>query len=104
MSVTPPGDHSCVSTQLRLVDPPEPATRPRAAVRGSGRAATRSGRARAVRTARGRRVHWTSDWHLDAATKQVGREGVAAARAALALAHRSADDPDGPQTGLSKAS
>jgi hypothetical protein len=53
-----------------------------------------------VRNATGRRARWASDWRLDAATKKVGREGVAAARAALARAHPDADGPDG----LSKAS
>jgi hypothetical protein len=81
MSVVPPGDDHDVSTQLRLVEPPE---RRKKATRATKRAAPRRGRV--VGASRGRRVRWDTDWRLDAATRQVGREGVAAAREALARA------------------
>jgi len=38
-----------------------------------------------------RRVTWGADWHLDTKVRRVGREGVAAARQALA----EATPPDG---------
>ena len=61
-----------VSTQLRLVDPPEPPKR----------------RARISKAARARRAHWATDWRLDARTRRAGQRGVQAARAALAQARR----------------
>jgi hypothetical protein len=62
--------------QLRLVEPPAPPKR----------------RARVAKVSRARRAHWASDWHLDAGTRQTGRAGVQAARAALAQArHRETD-------------
>jgi hypothetical protein len=79
-----------MATQLRLVDPP-PAPTPRPSRAGSrtrsaaarGTAATRTTtRARAVKGSTRRPAHW-GDWQLDARTRQVGRSGVAAARAAL---------------------
>jgi hypothetical protein len=73
-----------VSTQLRLVEPPEPK------VTKSSRRATTAGRTAPKRTGRptparggGRRaVNW-GDWRLDARTRSVGRAGVARARRAL---------------------
>jgi hypothetical protein len=56
--------------QLRLVDPPASPKR----------------RARVAKVSRARRAHWASDWHLDDGTRQTGRAGVRAARAALAQA------------------
>jgi hypothetical protein len=60
-----------VSTQLRLVDQDRPAPRRRARV--APRRATRAAR-------------WNTDWRLDARTRRVGREGIAAARDALSRA------------------
>jgi hypothetical protein len=74
-----------VSTQLRLVEPPEPTS---AAGSGGGRpsaARRRAGPPSSGRSARGtgrRPAHW-GEWHLDTRTRRVGRAGVAAARAAL---------------------
>jgi hypothetical protein len=62
--------------QLRLVEPPEPPRR----------------RAKVTKVSKARRAHWASDWHLDAGTRQAGRAGVEAARAALAQARRSETD------------
>jgi len=69
-----------VSTQLRLVDAP---------TRSSS---TRGRRARVVSRRSRRAVRWTNDWHLDASARQVGRAGVAAARASLLKA-----EPDLPR-------
>jgi hypothetical protein len=81
-----------MATQLRLVDPP-PAAPPARKARtrttaGASRTssstparATRVG-ARTVKAPARRAAHW-GDWQLDARTRKVGREGVAAARAAL---------------------
>lgn len=77
-----------MSTQLRLVEPLEPtgstelATRRPLATRTSKRARTGASGSR-------RRVHWAADWRLDATTRQIGRQGVAAARAELARVHGS---------------
>jgi hypothetical protein len=69
-----------VTTQLRLVETPEPRSRP---VRAKAAPARRTS-ARAVRTTRtGRRAASWGDWHLDARTRRVGRAGVARAREAL---------------------
>jgi hypothetical protein len=76
-----------VSTQLRLVEPPEP--RPPASTRSPKRRARTSGRPRAAvtRSARtGRRAAGWGDWHLDARTRRVGQAGVARARKALEAA------------------
>jgi hypothetical protein len=73
-----------VTTQLRLVEPPEPTTLPsrRTGARTARVAAT--GRARSRRTTRpARRAVTWGEWHLDASTRQVGRAGVAQARKAL---------------------
>jgi hypothetical protein len=85
ITVTPPGDTPRVSTQLRLVDTPDP--RPTAAT--TTRRAARTGRTSPKRTTvaparrSGRRaVNW-GDWRLDARTRSVGRAGVARARRAL---------------------
>jgi hypothetical protein len=75
-----------MSTQLRLVEPPAPRRKP----------ARR--RARVVRGGQARRVHWGSDWRIDETARQVGRQGIAAAREALARAERADDER------LSKAS
>ena len=93
MNVTPSGDDPGVTTQLRLVDPPPASRAPR---KGAKRPASRR-RASVVPAARGRAVHWDVDWRLDARTRKVGRQGVAAAKAALERAPR----PDAP---LSQAS
>jgi hypothetical protein len=76
-----------VSTQLRLVEPPAKSVPTRAAknaaksVKEGARIAPKSRRA----------ANW-GDWRLDARTRRVGREGVAAARRALESAERSAHD------------
>lgn len=71
-----------VSTQLRLITKTEPPTRPlRARVGTARRPATR------------RAAHWEGRWRLDERTREIGRAGVASARAALAAAH--GDDADG---------
>lgn len=70
-----------MSTQLRLVETPAREARPRTGAR-----------ARTTRTPRRRRVHWSADWRLDDRTRRAGREGVAAARAALASARRPESD------------
>ena len=96
ITVTPPGDDHHVTTQLRLVDPPEapPAPASRARKPSRSAAAHRSGtRTSGTRTSGSRRgpgprpagrraVRW-GDWQLDARTRTVGRQGVAAAREAL---------------------
>jgi hypothetical protein len=106
-----------VTTQLRLVEPPEPRSRPaKAASKASSKATSKApskgtvGRARpATRatarggrttarggrtTARGgRRAASWGEWRLDAGTRQVGRAGVAQARRALeAVLETSAED------------
>jgi hypothetical protein len=63
-----------MNTQLRLVDTPRE------------RPASGSRRARTVRGRAARPVRWSGDWRLDTKTRRVGREGVAAAREALARA------------------
>jgi hypothetical protein len=70
-----------VTTQLRLVETPEPRSRP---VRAKAAPARRTS-ARAIRrtTRTGRRAASWGDWHLDARTRRVGRAGVARAREAL---------------------
>ncbi len=77
-----------MSTQLRLVEPPEP--RPPATTRAPKRRARSGDRPRATRatvTARtGRRAAGWGDWHLDARTRRVGQAGVARARKALEAA------------------
>ncbi|HEU5308561.1 MAG TPA: hypothetical protein VFW97_14630 [Acidimicrobiia bacterium] len=88
-----------MTTQLRLVDPPESRPRPAAGARtrgskagaskgapkgapkGVARTATR--RARTASARAGRRAASWGDWHLDAGTRQIGRAGVARARQAL---------------------
>ena len=66
-----------MSTQLRLVESPEPKPR------------RRSGpRARVTRAPKARRAHWSADWRLDDRTRRAGRQGVAAARQALEQARR----------------
>jgi len=84
-----------VTTQLRLVEPPEPRVTassksgPKASAKASpkGRAANGPRRATVVRSGRTGRpaVKW-GDWRLDAQTRQVGRAGVARAREALEAA------------------
>jgi hypothetical protein len=91
-----------VTTQLRLVEPPEPSSRTASGTNkrastgpGTGSEVSRSrrGRARAgaVTVARtssrtGRRAVAWGDWRLDAGTRRVGRAGVAQARRALETA------------------
>jgi hypothetical protein len=71
-----------VTTQLRLVEPPEP--RPRASrAKGPARAGSRT---RTTRARTGRRSASWGDWRLDAGTRRIGRAGVAAARQALQAA------------------
>lgn len=83
-----------MSTQLRLVEPPEPSARPasgtvkrasKGPAKGSEPSRSRRGRATMARTGRhdGRRTAAWGDWRLDAGTRRVGREGVAQARRAL---------------------
>lgn len=72
-----------MSTQLRLVEAPKARPKPR-------RTTTR--RARSVPAGRAR-VRWGRDWRLDASTRQIGREGVATARAALARVAGDAELP-----------
>jgi hypothetical protein len=55
--------------QLRLVDQPSPAPKPR--------------KGRVVRASTARRPVNLGEWRLDARTRTVGRRGVAAARRAL---------------------
>jgi hypothetical protein len=88
-----------VSTQLRLVDPPEPRTRPtKAGAKGTTNASSptsakapnrprraTSGRVRSASGSARRAASW-GDWRLDAGTRRVGRAGVAAAREALEAA------------------
>ncbi len=83
-----------MTTQLRLVEPPEPGPRPAAGTAkrsrtspAKGAVKTTSRRGRATNPARtGRRSASWGDWHLDAGTRRVGREGVASARRALEAA------------------
>jgi hypothetical protein len=91
-----------VTTQLRLVEPPEPRTRPAAATtnaagkargksghKSAGKSTTKApakGTVRRARTSSGRRAASWGEWHLDAGTRQVGRAGVAQARRALEAA------------------
>jgi hypothetical protein len=87
-----------VTTQLRLLEPPETTPAPlraRATARvtkqgqvtkqGRVTRSSKSGRASGAGnagTAR-RAAHWAGELHLDARTRKVGRTGVAAAREAL---------------------
>ena len=93
-----------MTTQLRLVEPPEPGPRPAAGTakrsgtspaKGAPKSATRRSAGtprkttpgRATNPARtGRRSASWGDWRLDAGTRRVGREGVASARRALEAA------------------
>ena len=84
-----------VSTQLRLLTEtetpkqhPDPPGRPR---RGRVNPSRRPDSAAAV--------HWEGRWRLDERTRQIGRAGIASARAALAKVHGEADD-----SGLRRAS
>jgi hypothetical protein len=73
-----------VSTQLRLVDPPEPEKTTKSTRRATTTGRTGPKRTTVTRTRRGgrRAVDW-GDWHLDTRTRNVGRAGVARARRAL---------------------
>jgi hypothetical protein len=72
-----------VSTQLRLVDPPEPkATTSRRRATTARTAPQRTARPTPARGGGRRAVNW-GDWRLDARTRSVGRAGVARARRAL---------------------
>ncbi len=74
-----------MTTQLRLVDTPEtpPAPASRAGKPSRPAAARPSGtRTSGPRSVGRRAVRW-GDWQLDAGTRRVGRQGVAAAREAL---------------------
>jgi hypothetical protein len=79
-----------VTTQLRLVDAPEPrrtGARARARTTTARRSDGPSRSSRAVRSGRtGRRSATWGDWRLDASTRRVGRAGVAEARRALEAA------------------
>jgi hypothetical protein len=85
-----------VTTQLRLVEPPEPSSRPasgtskrasKGPAKGSQPSRSRRGRSQAVTGTRtGRRAAAWGDWRLDAGTRRVGRAGVARARQALEAA------------------
>jgi len=70
-----------VSTQLRLL--PAPPSPRRSASRGQTGTPTPRRRARTSNLARARAARWDGGWRLDARTRAAGREGVAAARAAL---------------------
>jgi hypothetical protein len=74
-----------VSTQLRLITK-APAATPAASAPAArplrGRVAT------SRRPATRRPVHWEGRWRLDEHTREIGRAGVASARAALAAVHR----------------
>lgn len=70
-----------VTTQLRLITKAETPARPLRARASTPR-----------RPAARRRAHWEGQWRLDERTREIGRAGVASARAALAAAHR--DDID----------
>lgn len=84
-----------MSTQLRLVETTtEPAPRPR-------RRSARPARAAVGPAATSRRVRWDAEWRLSTTTRRIGREGVAAARAALEHADR---PPDLRREPLSRAS
>ena len=74
-----------VSTQLRLITKTEA---PRA---GSPERPLRGRTSAARRPSDRRAVHWQGQWRLDDRTREVGRAGVASARAALAAAHPEAD-------------
>jgi hypothetical protein len=76
-----------MSKQLRLVEAPE----------GKRKAKSSTRRAITMKVPRARRAHWAVDWRLDATTRQTGRAGVQAARAALARARR-------PEADLPRAS
>jgi hypothetical protein len=76
-----------MSTQLRLMKNP-PGPKPARAK--AGPKVARGSTSRST-TSRGRRVHWDSDWRLSASRRQIGLEGVAAARDALARADRPPD-------------
>jgi hypothetical protein len=78
-----------MSTQLRLVEtqPTPSPTRAKASANPRRARATTSRSA----TGKGRRVHWDADWRLSASRRRIGLQGIAAARAALAQAHRPPD-------------
>jgi hypothetical protein len=76
-----------VTTQLRLVEAPEPrrtGTGPSARATSARRTDRSTRTLRPVRT--GRRSAGWGDWRLDARTRRVGRAGVAEARRALEAA------------------
>jgi hypothetical protein len=84
MTVVPLGHPLDMATQLRLVETPterRPSSKRSRAAKPSPRSATRVQRVQGARRA----GHW-GEWQLDARTRRVGREGVAAARRALAHA------------------
>jgi hypothetical protein len=98
MNVTPPVDTAVGSTQLRLL-PKTPgdqaagqesdqARSPRVADARDRPGRPVRARVSGARAPRARRAaHWGDRWRLDARTREVGRSGVARARAALARAH-----------------
>jgi hypothetical protein len=76
-----------VTTQLRLVEPPEsPAGRASRPPKRRNRTADRPRSASLARSRTGRRSANWGDWQLDARTRKVGRAGVASARRALEAA------------------
>jgi hypothetical protein len=77
-----------VTTQLRLVEPPEtPAGGAPRSSKRRGRTSERPPTATVARSSRpGRRSANWGDWRLDARTRKVGRAGVANARRALEAA------------------
>lgn len=86
-----------VSTQLRLISrtdvPADRPTRTRTGAATDAPARPLRGRANTSRRPAARRaVHWEGRWRLDERTREVGRAGIASARAALAAAH--GDDTD----------
>jgi len=83
-----------VSTQLRLISRTDvPADRRAPTDAPTARARPLRGRANTSRHPAARRaVHWQGRWRLDERTREVGRAGIASARAALAAVH--GDDTD----------
>lgn len=87
-----------VSTQLRLIQRADGAaaatSRPARTRAARADAAPRPLRGRAGGASRPgtrRAVHWEGRWRLDEQTRQIGRAGIASARAALEAAHRDDD-------------
>jgi hypothetical protein len=92
MNVTPLGDTPVMSERSERATRSSEPDRKRSSVPGTQLRLLQSERPRPLRarkaTPRGRKaVHWADQWRLDAQTRQIGRQGVASAREALARAH-----------------